>query len=245
MEASLEILKRNLPFVDAAVAEYLLSFLSIKEDTSQFREAFNELLESYETECPKDQIPNLFSKITDELGGIGVQLPNDQLQLLNKTEIKALSQPIKIEPIQLGRDPVIYPSEFWNKPPKIERVEISGDDPAAVAFEFFEGIGDGEGSEGEDEEGGCLMCHRIMPLTRHHVIPRTLHTDKNFKKMFTKEQMQTTILICRPCHSMIHSVIDVKTMGKDYNTLEKLLSHEKVQKWIPYISKQKVRLKAK
>lgn len=100
-------------------------------------------------------------------------------------------------------------------------------------------------SECEDVYGGCVMCHRELPLTRHHVIPRTVHSDSKFKKLFTKEEMNTVIMLCRPCHSAIHKFIDEKTMALKFNTLEKLLAHEKVQKWVPYISKQKVRLRAR
>ena len=101
-----------------------------------------------------------------------------------------------------------------------------------------------EAEDGDEEIGGCVMCHRHLPLTRHHVIPRTVHGDSKFKKLFTREEMNTVIMLCRPCHSAIHSFIDEKTMALKYNTLEKLSEHEKVQRWIPYISKQKVRLRS-
>jgi len=91
--------------------------------------------------------------------------------------------------------------------------------------------------------GGCLMCEREMPLTRHHLIPRMVHSDKHYKKHFSREQLHKTVLICRPCHSAIHSFIDERTMAREYNTLEVLLQHEAVQKWIPYASKQKTRIK--
>lgn len=31
---------------------------------------------------------------------------------------------------------------------------------------------DGDGSSDDTEPGCCVLCERLMPLTRHHVIPR-------------------------------------------------------------------------
>lgn len=87
-------------------------------------------------------------------------------------------------------------------------------------------------------DGVCLICEREMPLTKHHLIPRTLH-KKLYKRGYTERQLQAGIMICRPCHSAIHRFIDEETMGMEYYTLEKLLSHEKVKTWIPYAKKQK------
>jgi len=55
----------------------------------------------------------------------------------------------------------------------------------------------------------------------------------------TREQLHTGLMICRSCHSAIHSFIDNKTLAAEFNTLEKLLTHEKVQGWIPYIRKKR------
>lgn len=90
--------------------------------------------------------------------------------------------------------------------------------------------------------GACAMCDRIMPLTKHHLIPRTTH-KYYLKKGFTQEHLNTCVDICRPCHSAVHNLIDEKTLAKQYNTVEALLAHEGVQKFIAYAQKQKVRTK--
>ena len=82
------------------------------------------------------------------------------------------------------------------------------------------------------------MCQRPMPLTKHHLIPRTTH-KKYRKKGLTQEFLNTCIDICRPCHSALHRLIDEKTLGRDFNTLEAIMAHEGVQKWVNYASKQK------
>lgn len=85
----------------------------------------------------------------------------------------------------------------------------------------------------------CELCGRDKDLDFHHFIPRTLHKNKWFKKHFTKIEMNKGIYICKhDCHPEIHKYINEKEMGKEYNTLEKLLSHPKIRKYIKWIKKQ-------
>lgn len=51
--------------------------------------------------------------------------------------------------------------------------------------------------------------------------------------------MDSGIDVCRLCHNAIHDFFDEKTLGKEYNTLEKLISHPKVQDFIVFAKKQK------
>lgn len=87
----------------------------------------------------------------------------------------------------------------------------------------------------------CELCGSDHDeLNFHHLIPRTLHSNKVFKKKYTKEYMSTHgIWICnRNCHKQIHRFIDEKEMGTTYNTLEKLLEHPEVKKYIEWRSKR-------
>jgi hypothetical protein len=86
----------------------------------------------------------------------------------------------------------------------------------------------------------CELCNRINTiLTFHHLIPVCLHTNKWFKKNFTREEMRLGIYICQAdCHKQIHLLITEKEMGKRYNTKEKLLSHPEVKKYIKWIKKK-------
>ena len=71
----------------------------------------------------------------------------------------------------------------------------------------------------------CELCNRSenVVLDEHHFIPKTLHSNKWYKKNFTKEQLHSTILLCRDCHDAIHGFITEKELGKNYNTKEKLM----------------------
>ena len=102
---------------------------------------------------------------------------------------------------------------------------------------------DSEDEQSEEEsmrEGLCLICGRNMPLTFHHLIPKRTHT-RMLKSGYNKLFLNTHgVDLCRPCHSHIHKLIPLNDMADTFNTLEVILSHPGVQKWIPYIRKQKL-----
>ena len=47
------------------------------------------------------------------------------------------------------------------------------------------------------------------------------------------------IQVCDDCNTGIHHLFDEKTLGKHYNTKDKLLGHERMQKHIKYVRKLK------
>lgn len=86
----------------------------------------------------------------------------------------------------------------------------------------------------------CELCKRDKPLTFHHLIPKAMHKSKWFIKNYNKTHMKKHgINICRDCHSMLHKFYDEKTLGRDFNTLEKVMADEKIMKAVKYFSKQK------
>lgn len=85
----------------------------------------------------------------------------------------------------------------------------------------------------------CELCGRENQLNFHHLIPRTLHTNKWFKKKFTKEELNNGIYVCMyTCHREIHNQISEKDLGKYYNTVEKLLDHPIISKYVLWIKKK-------
>ncbi len=84
----------------------------------------------------------------------------------------------------------------------------------------------------------CPLCQREVPFTtRHHLIPRTVHKNKWFKKNFTKAQMLETVGLCRDCHKEIHKFISEKEMGKHYYTVQKLATHPKVANFVRWLNR--------
>ncbi len=73
------------------------------------------------------------------------------------------------------------------------------------------------------------------PQHFHHLIPRTLHSNKWFKKRYTREQMREGIEVCKSCHKATHDLVpDEKELGRHHNTLEKLLAHPEIGKFVQW-----------
>ena len=86
----------------------------------------------------------------------------------------------------------------------------------------------------------CELCGRENMCTFHHLIPKSQHKNKWFKKNFTRDQMNEGIMVCKyTCHREIHNLIVEKELGKSYNTLDKLKAHINVAKYIKFIQKQR------
>ena len=81
----------------------------------------------------------------------------------------------------------------------------------------------------------CELCQSEPAHNFHHLIPRSLHSNKWFKKRFTREQMQTGIDVCKLCHKAIHTLVpDRKQLGREFNTLEALLAHEPIARHVEW-----------
>ncbi|WP_106479034.1 hypothetical protein [Phytohalomonas tamaricis] len=93
----------------------------------------------------------------------------------------------------------------------------------------------------------CELCGREdVPLTRHHLIPRTLHGKKRMRKRYSREEMVSSILwLCRPCHSHIHRLFDERTLAEQYATREALLAHPDVQAFVAWLSDKPAGFKPK
>ena len=90
----------------------------------------------------------------------------------------------------------------------------------------------------DDGTNMCELCEReVMSTSRHHLIPRTVHSNKWFKKRFTRTQMEFTVDLCRDCHRQIHRFFSAKDLGREYNSLEKLREHEKVKNFVAWLQK--------
>ena len=86
------------------------------------------------------------------------------------------------------------------------------------------------------KHGSCALCGRDAPLTFHHLIPRSLHSNKWFKKNFSRERMQEGVELCRDCHSAIHQAADEKELARHYNTLEALRAHPEIGRFVEWVS---------
>ena len=82
----------------------------------------------------------------------------------------------------------------------------------------------------------CELCSNEDLCNEHHLIPRKCHSKKYFLKIFTKLEMKTRIaMLCKSCHKEIHKLIPNEVeMGKKYNTIELLMAHPLVKKYVTW-----------
>ena len=64
---------------------------------------------------------------------------------------------------------------------------------------------------------------------------RWLFFRKNFEKSDMKER---GIAVCRKCHSFLHKQFSEKYLGRELNTLEKILENETVQNYARWARKR-------
>lgn len=144
----------------------------------------------------------------------------------------------KAKPLRATRSKGRYRAPFRLE---IEFIEFG----KKVEVEMEDIVLDEDRADKEDEDdstGLCEMCERPMNLTAHHLIPRTTHSVYR-KKGYTKEFLNTCIMICRKCHSKIHSVEDERTLAREYSTLEKIMAHPEIIRWVAFARKQKARIR--
>jgi hypothetical protein len=88
----------------------------------------------------------------------------------------------------------------------------------------------------------CELCGRLTKrgTTEHHLIPRTCHSNKWFKKRYSREELNQTLSVCRDCHRVIHDLIpDEKQLGRHFNSVDLLLENEEIAKFVAWIRKQR------
>jgi len=108
------------------------------------------------------------------------------------------------------------------------------------AAQSGDGEGNGEG-RGRKKPRLCELCERPMPLTAHHLYPRSEHSRLLKRTQLTKSQLQHTLAwLCRPCHSAVHTLMDAQTLAAEYESVEKLRGHEGVQRWVGWAERQRV-----
>ena len=76
----------------------------------------------------------------------------------------------------------------------------------------------------------CPICNRPMTgdfIQEHHLIPRT------FKG-------REVIRLHKICHQKLHSVFTEREMLKHYHTIERIISHEEIMKFINWVQSKPI-----
>lgn len=79
----------------------------------------------------------------------------------------------------------------------------------------------------------CELCEVESAYNFHHLIPRTVHSNKWFKKRYTREQMRSGLNTCKACHRAIHDLVpSEKELARHYNSLEQLREHPEIANFL-------------
>jgi hypothetical protein len=94
---------------------------------------------------------------------------------------------------------------------------------------------------GAMEERRCALCRRAaFHLTRHHLIPRTVHRRSRTRRNFTRDQRLAVVSLCRACHKQIHSLFTESELARTYCSIEALVAHPEVARFIKWVARQPV-----
>jgi len=101
----------------------------------------------------------------------------------------------------------------------------------------------------------CEICGREVPLTYHHLIPRSVHNKVLKKGWHPKTMLGSVAWLCRfvfvdccvyqlltldrPCHSVVHNVATNEELAREYFTIDRLIEREDIVRWRNYAAKQR------
>lgn len=74
----------------------------------------------------------------------------------------------------------------------------------------------------------CPLCGREIPASQkdeHHLVPRL-------------KGGRATQVLHRICHRQIHAIFTEAELAQRYNTVEALLSHEEIQRFVAWVRKK-------
>ncbi|MEM8527771.1 MAG: HNH endonuclease [Bacteroidota bacterium] len=78
----------------------------------------------------------------------------------------------------------------------------------------------------------CPLCQRELGeinISKHHLVPKS--KGGTFGE---------TVMLHNICHQKIHSVFSEKELKEDYYTIEQLLAHEEIAKFVKWVKKQEI-----
>ncbi|KAH8727194.1 hypothetical protein GQ44DRAFT_612251 [Phaeosphaeriaceae sp. PMI808] len=91
----------------------------------------------------------------------------------------------------------------------------------------------------------CELCLRDwVPLTYHHLIPRSTHERVMKRGWHTEDKLNSVAWLCRACHSFVHRLARNEVLAKSYYTVglireggveEDLEKRKEVEGWIGWI----------
>lgn len=82
----------------------------------------------------------------------------------------------------------------------------------------------------------CELCLRDwIPLTYHHLIPRSTHARVLKRGWHPESDLQNVAWLCRACHSFVHRTIGNEELAREWYTVELLAERDDVRKWVGWV----------
>lgn len=92
---------------------------------------------------------------------------------------------------------------------------------------------------GAEQNLCCALCQRQTPaLTRHHLIPRSLHQRSWVRRSFTREERHETCWLCRPCHKQVHAILSEAQIAREFRSLDALAAQPQIAIFLEWIRRQ-------
>jgi hypothetical protein len=66
----------------------------------------------------------------------------------------------------------------------------------------------------------CGLCAVAVAQSRHHLIPG--------------DNKKPKVPLCQSCHDTLHALFTNKQLAKQYDSIEKLLTNERVRNWVDW-----------
>jgi len=122
---------------------------------------------------------------------------------------------------------------------------LSSDDDAAltllrkVVVDYIAQISAPLPQWGSTRTETCELCERAVPLTYHHLIPRSTHTKVLKSKWHPERMLNSVAWLCRPCHTVVHACATNEELARNFYSMKLLLERQDLQKWRGYAAKQR------
>ena len=139
----------------------------------------------------------------------------------------------------------------WNKPQVTKRNQVV---PLASVIDEDD---DEEEGDGERRVGTCELCARALPLTFHHLVPKSTFSKYTSRRCclpagLPPEAEATKAflgrygtMVCRPCHSVIHRHAPNAVLAEKWNSLQSLAEAPSIAKWVAYAATQRSSMSAR
>ncbi|KZW00266.1 hypothetical protein EXIGLDRAFT_639669 [Exidia glandulosa HHB12029] len=85
----------------------------------------------------------------------------------------------------------------------------------------------------------CEICEREIPLTYHHLIPRSVHNKVLKRGWHPQERLNAVAWLCRYCHSTVHRLASNEDLARYFYTVDLLLAREDIQRWRAWAGRQR------